>query len=63
MSITNENPMGDLCPHCEGTGREVPDCPECEGKGWVDDPEDGGTMKCPDCENEECAQCEGTGHL
>lgn len=26
------------------------DCETCGGNGWVDDPSDGGTMTCPDCE-------------
>lgn len=24
-------------------------CGDCDGKGWVYDPEDGGTMCCPEC--------------
>ena len=28
------------------------DCETCDGNGWVDDPSDGGTMTCPDCEGD-----------
>lgn len=27
-------------------------CPLCDGKGWVEDPSDGGTMVCPECDGE-----------
>jgi hypothetical protein len=30
----------------------IEQCETCEGKGWVDDPSDGGTMTCPECGNE-----------
>lgn len=33
------------CPDCDG-----PLCPTCLGTNWVDDPSDGGTMTCPDCD-------------
>jgi hypothetical protein len=47
------------CTHCNGTLMECPDCETCEGKGWVDDPSDGGTMCCPKCNGDECLTCEG----
>lgn len=28
-----------------------PACETCDGNGWVDDPSDGGTMCCPECES------------
>ena len=37
------------CTACNGTKQAVPDCEECEGNGWVPDPDDGGTMTCPEC--------------
>lgn len=49
------------CKMCDGTGMADPDCPECEGCGWVEDPENGGTMSCPECGGDECAYCDGTG--
>lgn len=51
----------EVCKHCNGTGKEFPDCPECEGRGWVDDPDDGGTMTCPECDDEPCSECDGEG--
>jgi DnaJ-class molecular chaperone len=51
------------CPHCGGTKKEFPECEECEGKGWVDDPDDGGTMDCPECHGEECSTCNGEGFV
>lgn len=51
------------CENCNGSGQEINDCPECEGQGWVDDPDDGGTMTCPECENEQCNECDGTGEV
>jgi DnaJ-class molecular chaperone len=53
--------MDGECEHCNGTGMAEPKCAECEGMGWVTDPEDGGTMNCPTCENEPCDECDGTG--
>ena len=50
------------CPHCNGKKMEVPDCEECEGRGWVDDP-DGGTMTCPECDDESCSVCGGEGYV
>jgi DnaJ-class molecular chaperone len=47
------------CPHCNGSGMEFPDCETCEGRGWVDDPSDGGTMSCPECYGETCSVCNG----
>lgn len=34
-------------------------CDMCDGNGWVEDPSDGGTMTCPECEGEtmECVTC------
>ena len=49
------------CAMCGGTGAVEPDCIECMGNGWVDDPDDGGTMMCPECLDEKCPYCEGTG--
>ncbi len=46
------------CPFCKGTGMANPDCETCEGNGWVEDEEDGGTKVCPDCDGEECQECE-----
>ena len=48
----------DECGECRGTGMAYPDCKLCEGNGWVDDPKDGGTMTCPECDCEECPFCE-----
>lgn len=46
----------DQCPVCR---EEVEDekelCKECDGDGWVEDPDDGGTMT--------CEECDGTGFL
>ena len=28
------------------------ECETCNGNGWVDDPSDGGTMTCEDCDGE-----------
>ena len=50
-------PHRDDCPNCKGTGRAEPECEECEGNGWVDDPEDGGTMTCPSCLDLDCHHC------
>lgn len=49
------------CTPCEGTGQSVPDCEACDGNGWVDDPEDGGTMTCPECDDDKCDFCNGSG--
>lgn len=49
------------CPDCAGTGKEMPDCSECHGGGWIDDPEDGGTMTCPECGDQKCETCNGSG--
>lgn len=49
------------CTQCEGTMMEYPDCDTCGGQGWVDDPDDGGTMTCPECDAEPCSHCDGTG--
>jgi len=51
------------CEHCSGSGKEYPDCEKCEGNGWVPDPSDGGTMTCPDCDDEKCGECGGTGEV
>ncbi len=51
------------CKVCDGEGKVFPSCESCEGRGWVDDPEDGGTMECPVCKNEECEECNGTGEI
>ena len=53
-----------MCKECEGTGSAMPEgCQYCEDSGWVDDPEDGGTMTCPECDGlaaEDCLNnCEG----
>ena len=47
------------CPHCEGTGKDVPHCETCGGHGWEDDPSDGGTMTCTECGDETCHVCGG----
>lgn len=52
---------GNECEFCDGTGKMIPNCETCEGKGWVNDPSDGGTMSCPVCDNEDCDICHGTG--
>lgn len=59
-SPTNEK--DEPCKHCNGTGRAVPDCEVCEGNGWVDDPDDGGTMTCPECNDDKCDFCGGEGY-
>lgn len=51
------------CPHCHGKKKEFPDCEECNGCGWVEDPEDGGTMTCPACNDEVCSECNGEGDV
>ena len=51
------------CKHCNGTGMEDPECEMCEGKGWIEDEENGGTMTCPECDGEECSECDGTGEI
>ena len=56
--LTKEKVARDECEHCLGTGMADPECETCEAKGWVDDPDDGGTMVCPDCLGEECEECE-----
>jgi len=38
------------CPLC-GVLASYEHCKTCEGNGWVDDPSDGGTMCCTDCED------------
>ena len=59
-----DDPKEDECLECDGTGNVNYDCEECEGKGWVDDPSDGGTMCCPTCNGEEpCPDCGGTGEI
>jgi DnaJ-class molecular chaperone len=55
---TKAKPFREDCTNCMGTGQVAHDCEACEGKGWVDDPEDGGTMECPECGNEQCKECE-----
>jgi hypothetical protein len=47
------------CEECGGSGQLVPDCDACSGNGWVDDPDDGGTMVCPECDDEKCPVCKG----
>ena len=57
--------MNKDCGECDGTGLAMPEgCELCDSYGWVDDPSDGGTMTCPDCnglagENCENPECEG----
>ena len=54
------------CDKCEGTGYADEYCETCERKGWVEDPLDGGTMTCPECDGESetlCEECDGTGQL
>jgi hypothetical protein len=52
------NPLPDFdCEHCQDTKLAHPDCETCEGNGWVDDPKDGGTMTCPECDGERCPHC------
>lgn len=48
-----------VCIFCEDTGMEYPDCETCGGWGWIEDPEDGGTMTCPECAGEPCHVCNG----
>jgi len=52
-----QKPFREDCTNCEGTGQAHLDCEEWGGKGWVHDEERGGTMECPECENEQCQQC------
>ena len=47
------------CPHCKNTGMKTPDCGMCDAAGWIDDPDDGGTMMCPYCDGEVCHLCGG----
>lgn len=52
------------CGNCNGTGYLFDECETCGRNGWVDDPKDGGTMTCPDCEGEseeKCDACDGEG--
>lgn len=51
------------CQHCKGTCVEFPECETCGGNGWVDDPDDGGTISCPECGGEKCSTCEGSGYV
>ena len=52
----------EVCKSCNGTGKEYPECEDCSGYGWVYEPDgDGGTMVCPKCDDEKCAECDGTG--
>lgn len=50
------------CPDCQGTGKFF-ECEACHGNGWVEDPSDGGTMTCPECLDDPCETCGGTGEL
>lgn len=52
-----------VCERCKGHGKDNEDCETCDGNGWVVDPDDGGTMTCPDCGNEDCPHCDGTGEV
>ena len=47
------------CDACSGSGNL--ECDTCDSAGWVDDPSDGGTMTCPDCQGEKCIECNGEG--
>ena len=52
------------CKKCDGSGYTFPSCERCYRLGWVDDPSDGGTITCPECEGESierCKLCDGTG--
>ena len=54
------------CKKCDGTGYSFSECETCFRKVWVDDPKDGGTMTCPDCDGESeerCNLCDGTGEV
>lgn len=54
----------EICPNCDGTGKETPYCENCEGRGWVDDPKvDGDTLICSYCEDQECYDCAGIGYI
>lgn len=50
-----------ICEECAGTGMANPNCKACDGNGWVKDEKDGGTMTCPECDNEKCCECGGDG--
>jgi len=45
------------CTDCDGTGKFYPCCDTCDGRGLVNDASD----ECPECENEPCSSCAGTG--
>lgn len=47
------------CEHCQDTQLEHPNCETCKGFGWIEDPSDGGTMSCPECDGEPCQTCGG----
>lgn len=49
------------CANCNGTGQAIPECEACNGNGWVEDPSDGGTMTCPECNDDKCDFCGGEG--
>lgn len=49
---------GDSCPECNHRDDDSCECQHCgeicdvcSGNGWVYDPDDGGTMECPNCED------------
>ncbi len=47
-----------VCPCCDGSGYENSECETCGRDGYVDDPSDGGTMTCPDCQGSSDYGCE-----
>jgi len=55
-----------VCKECGGGGRNGDECEDCDSYGYVDDPDDGGTMTCPSCDGysgENCLICDGEGVL
>lgn len=48
---------GTACSECNGEGYEHQECETCGRDGWVEDPDDGGTMSCPECGGDSAEPC------